>query len=42
MHGKISDLNTEDAQKFSSNPLNEIGKLTLSIIFSNSTVFCQV
>jgi len=30
MHGKISDLNTEDAQKFSSNPLNEIGLVKLN------------
>ena len=29
MHGKITDLKTEDAQKFSSNPLNEIGELNL-------------
>ena len=27
MHGKIVDLKTEDAQKFSQNHLNEIGML---------------
>ena len=27
LHGKINDLKTEDAQKFSSKPLNEIGKM---------------
>lgn len=26
MHGKIADLNTEDAQKLSRNHLNEIGE----------------
>jgi len=30
MHGKITDLKTEDAQKFSSNPLNEIGLVKLN------------
>ena len=27
MHGKITDLKTEDAESFSSNQLNEIGEL---------------
>ena len=38
MHGKIADLKTEDAQKFTQNHLNEIGKNNYMFDQANTTL----